>query len=92
MKINLLNLYNQQEKLDKEIQEKHFEKSLNGCLLNTSGKKIFVKAIEERLSETIQHRSLKRSVSYRHLIKLECYKLAKHLLSMEEYKPFKMYW
>lgn len=76
----------------KEIQEKHFEKSLNRCLLNTSGKKIFVKAIEERLSETIKHRSLRRSVSYRHLIKLECYKLAKHLLSMEEYKPFKMYW
>ncbi|MGL4992537.1 MAG: type I-B CRISPR-associated endonuclease Cas1b [Bacteroidales bacterium] len=76
----------------KEIQEKHFDKSLNKCILNESGKKIFVKAIEERLLETIQHRSLKRKVSYRHLIKLECYKLAKHLLDMEEYKPFKMYW
>lgn len=76
----------------KEIQEKHFEKNLNKCLLNTSGKKIFVKAIEDRLGETIKHRSLKRSVSYRHLVKLECYKLAKHLLAIEEYKPFKMYW
>lgn len=76
----------------KEIQEKHFDKKLNKCLLNMSGKKIFVKAIEDRLQETIQHRSLKRNVSYRHLIKLECYKLAKHLLKMEEYKPFKMYW
>ena len=76
----------------KEIQEKHFEKKLNKCLLNTAGKKIFVKALEDRLSETIKHRSLHRSVSYRHLVKLECYKLAKHLLAMEEYKPFKMYW
>lgn len=76
----------------KEIQEKHFDKKLNKCLLNTSGKKIFVKALEDRLQETIQHRSLKRSISYRHLVKLECYKLAKHVLSMEEYKPFKMYW
>lgn len=76
----------------KEIQEKHFNKQLNRCLLNDSGKKIFVKAFEERLQETIQHRSLGRSVSYRHLIKLECYKLSKHLLKMEEYKPFKMYW
>lgn len=76
----------------KELQEKHFHKSLNGCVLNEHGKKIFVKAFEERLNETIQHRTLKRKVSYRHLMKLECYKLAKHLLGIEEYKPFKMYW
>ena len=76
----------------KEIQSKHFDRNLNRCLLNNSGKKIFVQAIEERLSETIQHRSMKRSVSYKHLIKLECYKLCKHILDMEEYKPFKMYW
>ena len=76
----------------KEIQEKHFDKKMNKCLLNSEGKKIFVKALEDRLQETIQHRSLKRNVSYRHLIKLECYKLTKHLLKIEEYKPFKMYW
>lgn len=76
----------------KELQEKHFDKTVNRCILNETGKKIFVKAVEERLSETIQHRSLKRNVSYRHLIKLECYKLSKHLLGMEEYKPFKMWW
>jgi CRISP-associated protein Cas1 len=76
----------------KEIQEKHFDRHLNRCLLNQSGKKIFVQAFEERLNETIQHRALKRNVSYKHLIKLECYKLSKHLLDMEEYKPFKMWW
>jgi len=76
----------------KEIQEKHFDKKLNKCLLNQQGKKIFVQSFEERLNETIQHRSLKRKVSYRHLMKLECYKLSKHLLGMEEYKPFKMWW
>ena len=76
----------------RELQEKHFDTKLNRCLLNPGGKKIFVKAFEERLTETIQHRSLKRNVSYRHLIRLECYKLSKHLLDMEEYKPFKMWW
>lgn len=76
----------------KELQEKHFDKKLNRCLLNKQGKTIFVKAFEERLLETIQHRSLNRKVSYKHLIKLECFKLCKHLLQMEEYKPFKMYW
>lgn len=76
----------------KELQTKHFDHRLNKCILNESGKKIFVKAIQERLDETIQHRALKRNVSYKYLIRLECYKLAKHLLNIEEYKPFKMYW
>jgi len=76
----------------KELQEKHFDKKMNKCILNQAGKKIFVQAFEDRLNETFRHRSLKRNVSYRHLIKLECYKLAKYLLEIEEYKPFKMYW
>jgi len=76
----------------RELREKHFDNKLNRCLLNPTGKKIFVKAFDERLSETIQHRSLKRKVSYKHLVKLECYKLSKHLLGMEKYKPFKMWW
>ncbi len=76
----------------KELQEKHFDKKMNRCVLNQAGKKIYVKAFEDRLNETIKHRTLNRSVSYKHLMKLECYKLAKHLLGMEEYKPFKMWW
>lgn len=60
--------------------------------LGQKGKKIFVKAMEERYDETFRHRSLGRNVSYKHLIKLECYKLLKEILGIEEYKPFKMYW
>lgn len=76
----------------REIQEKHFDKKLNRCLLNEGGKKVFVKAIEDKLEDTFQHKSLGRKVSFRHLIKLECYKLAKHLLGIEDYKPFKTYY
>jgi CRISP-associated protein Cas1 len=77
----------------KEIQEKHFDKKLNGCYLNETGKKIFMKAWEERLSETIKHRALDRQVSYKRLVLLECYKLAKYILNDEpEYKPFKIWW
>ena len=76
----------------KEIQERHFEKKLNRCLLNEDGRKIFVRNFEEKMNETIMHRKLGRSVSYKHLIKLECYKLCKHLLEIEEYKPLKMWW
>lgn len=76
----------------REIQSCHFDNKIGRCLLNNVGKRIFVKALENRLMETIQHKSLGRKVSYKHLVKLECYKLAKHLLGIEDYKPFKMYW
>ncbi len=76
----------------KEIQETDFDQKLNRILLKDKGKMKFIKAYEDRLQETIKHRALNRSVSYKHLLKLECYKLQKHLLEMEEYKPFKMWW
>lgn len=77
----------------REIQEKHFDRKLNGCYLNETGKKIYLRAWEERLTETIKHRNLNKSVSYKHLVKLECYKLAKYILKDEsEYKPFKIWW
>ena len=74
------------------LSKSDFDWKLNRCLLNEKGKKTFVKAMEDRYTETFKHRSLGRNVSYRHLIKLECYKLLKDILGMEEYKPFKMYW
>jgi CRISPR-associated protein Cas1 len=76
----------------KEVQAKDFESDLNRCLLKESGRRKFVEAFDERLKETIKHRSLNRSVSYRHLVKLECYKLSKHILGIEDYKPFKAWW
>jgi len=76
----------------KEIQSKDFENKLNRVLLSEKGKKTFVSAFEDKLNETIQHRTLKRNVSYKHLLKLECYKLSKHILGIETYKPFKAWW
>jgi len=76
----------------KEIQSKDFDHQLNSCLLKESGRKTFVRIWEERINETFKHPVLKRNVSYKHLIKLECYKLTKHILGMEEYKPFKARW
>jgi CRISPR-associated protein Cas1 len=75
-----------------QIQEKHFSKELNRCFLSNEGRKIFLKEFDDKLKTTIQHRQLKKSVSYRHLIRLECYKIIKHLLGEKEYKPFKIWW
>ncbi len=74
------------------IKEGDFDKNVNNCLLKDSGKKTFIRAYEQRMSETIQHRTLKKKVSYGHLIKLECYKLIKHVLNEQTYKPFKIWW
>lgn len=76
----------------KEIQSKDFDIHVNKVILKESGKKAFIKAFEERLNETIKHRTLKKHVSYKHLVKLECYKLSKHLLEIETYQPFKIWW
>ncbi len=75
-----------------EIREKDFSKAMNRCLLKEGGKKTFIRTYEERLHDTIRHRTLKKHVSYKHLIKLECYKLGKHVLGMEGYQPFKVWW
>lgn len=76
----------------KIIQENDFDQKLNRILLKDKARMRFIEAFESRLTETIVHRSLNKSVSYKHLIKLEAYKLQKHLLGMEEYKPLKIWW
>lgn len=75
-----------------EIRRKDFDSNLNSTTLKESGKKIFVRAFEEKINETIKHRTLNKHVSYKHLVKLESYKLSKHILGIEEYKPFKIWW
>ncbi len=74
------------------VDEGDFNKDLGGVLLSESGKRKFLKVYNEKLETTIKHRSLKRNVSYQRLIRLECYKLVKHLLGTERYRPFVMWW
>jgi CRISPR-associated protein Cas1 len=74
------------------LDERHFEKDLNSCLLNDEGRKIFLTHYKKRLEKTIKHRKLNRKVSYQRLIRLECYKLQKHILEMDTYEPFVIWW
>ncbi|HEX4850509.1 MAG TPA: type I-B CRISPR-associated endonuclease Cas1b, partial [Puia sp.] len=76
----------------KRIQASDFDTRLNSCLLKESGRKKIVKSWDERLDEKIRHRVLNRNISYKNLVKLECYKICKHLLGMAEYEPFKAWW
>lgn len=74
------------------IKDEDFDQFEGVCFLNENGKKKFIKEYEKKLETTIKHRSLNRKVSYRTFIKLECYKIIKHLLGEEQYKPLKAWW
>jgi CRISP-associated protein Cas1 len=75
-----------------QMKPEHFDRSLDSCYLTEAGKKLFLAALEERLNATIRHRRLGRHVSYRHLIRLECYKLIRHLTDVEPYRAFRAWW
>lgn len=76
----------------KQISNVHFDETLNGCMLTPEGRVKVIRAFEHQLSQTIKHRALGRSVSYRHLLRLEGYKLVKHLLGDQEYVSFRIWW
>jgi len=74
------------------LSAKDFSKEAGVCYLNSEGKKKFLKAFQEKLATTVRHRRLRRKVSYRNLIRLECYKLIKHLIGDEIYEPLVAWW
>lgn len=76
----------------KQITEKSFTKSLNYLHLTKEGSKTIVAELDKKLQTTIKHKELNKDVSYEYLMRLECYKLIKHILGEKEYDPFKIWW
>lgn len=74
------------------IKEEHFDKNINSAYLTTQGRKIFVNEFEQLMEKTILHRNLKRNIRYKSLIRLDLYKLIKHLLGEKQYNPMKVWW
>ncbi|KPU62407.1 hypothetical protein EP1X_09055 [Thermococcus sp. EP1] len=56
-------------------------------MLNDEGKKIVLKAINGEMRKSVRHLRLKKNVTKQRLIKLEAYKLIKHLVGTQEYNP-----
>lgn len=69
-----------------------FETDLNSCLLSEEGRETYTRAFEETLERTIDHPDLGKKVSYEYLLRVEAYKLKKHLLTGEDYVPLKRWW
>ncbi|MBX5467909.1 MAG: type I-B CRISPR-associated endonuclease Cas1b [Firmicutes bacterium] len=76
----------------KMITAKDFEVNHGGVWLSESARKQLVADFDAKLNTTVMHRPLKRAVSYRRLIRLELYKLEKHLMGEQEYTPFEAMW
>jgi CRISPR-associated protein Cas1 len=77
---------------NRQIGERDFSLDLNCCYLKESGRKVVLKEWDARLQTTIEHRRLHRKVSYERLMRLECYKLVKHLTNAEPYVGFRAWW
>lgn len=73
------------------INKKHFSYDV-GVLLNKKGREIFVSEYQKKLETTIKHQTLNKKVSYNYLIRLEGYKLIKHVINDKTYESFKMWW
>ncbi|MEI6509650.1 MAG: type I-B CRISPR-associated endonuclease Cas1b [bacterium] len=69
-----------------------FERGTGGIMMKESARKTFVQQMEEKLHTTIDHREIGHPVSYQRLIRLELYKLEKHLLGDKVYEPFLATW
>ncbi|MBT1248351.1 MULTISPECIES: type I-B CRISPR-associated endonuclease Cas1b [unclassified Thermosipho (in: thermotogales)] len=78
----LFNLINRNQ-----LKEKHFIKQTNGVFLSEKGRKIFLQEFDKKLNSTIYNKSLKRKVTLKNTIKIEVYKLEKHIIDDLEYEP-----
>ena len=76
----------------KQITEKNFTKGLNYLHLSQNASKTIVAELDEKMQTTIKHKALNKTVSYQYLMRLECYKLVKHLLGEKVYEPFEIWW
>jgi CRISPR-associated protein Cas1 len=69
-----------------------FSEHLGGLYLKENGRKVFIEKFEEKMKSTVSYKKIGREVSYRRLIRLELYKLEKHLLGEEDYQPLLAEW
>lgn len=75
-----------------QITEKSFTQELNFLHLKKEASRLIVTEFEKRMKQTIMHKELGKKVSYQYLIRLEAYKLIKHLIGEKEYEGFRIWW
>ncbi len=76
----------------RQITEDSFTKELNFLHLKKDASKLIVAEFDARMKKTIMHKELGKKVSYQYLVRLEAYKLIKHLMGEKDYEGFKIWW
>lgn len=72
------------------ISHDDFKPTDKGFYLKDNARKKFVEEFENRLKTVIQHKRINRRISYRSLIRMECYNLINFLNgNIKTYEPFK---
>lgn len=74
------------------ITKKDFDKELGGIILKEDARKRFIQEVNSKLDTVIKHPKLNMNVSYKRLIRLELYKLQKHIINDELYEGFVAKW
>lgn len=74
------------------ITAKDFEKDFNGILISEKGRKKFLEEYNGKLETVIKHPHLNINVSYKRLIRLELYKIQKHITENQPYNGFVARW
>lgn len=69
------------------LRPEHFEKEGRAVLLNDDGKEVIHDAYDRRITRTKKHPKMNQARSWRRWIRLECHKITKHVLDIEEYEP-----
>lgn len=76
----------------KIVTEDDFDQEVDCIRMKDSVAKKIMEAVDDKLKTSIKHRTLNRDVSYQHLMRLEVYKLIKHLMGADNYKAFRIWW
>lgn len=74
------------------LDDRHFDEEEGVCYLNDKGRRVILKEYDNKLKSTFYYKKMKKYISYKMLIRVECYKLIKHIMDIEEYISFRMEW
>ena len=72
------------------VGDRDVRRHSHGFLLTDEARRTLLQVWDRELRRTIHCPAWHRSVSYRQLLRLDCYKLVNHLLEGREYKPYRM--
>ncbi|MEM3489885.1 MAG: type I-B CRISPR-associated endonuclease Cas1b [Nitrososphaerota archaeon] len=73
------------------LDDSCFAKELEGIYLSEKGRRIFIQKYDEKLKQVVSFKRGRRC-SYQRLIRLELYKIERHLIGEQEYQPFVSQW